>query len=69
MENIKNQDRRGLDTYTGLDGSVLGDGKSREVVSLGDREAADSLHFNILLLAGDWAGDRGGLRGGGCGGG
>ena len=56
-----------MDTYTGLDGSVLGDGKSGKVVTLGDREAANSLHFNILLFAGDWAGDRSGLRGGGGG--
>ena len=62
-ENIKIQG----DTYTSLDGSILGDGKGGKVVCLGDREPAHSLHFNDLLLAGDWAGDRGRLGGGGRG--
>ena len=57
------------DTYTGLDWSTLGDGKGGKVVGLGDREAAHSLHFDDLLLAGDWAGDWGWLGGGGGGGG
>lgn len=43
---VENFQDKGWDTYTGFDGSVLGDGKSREVVTLGDWEAADSLHFN-----------------------